>query len=83
MEHTSIMPSITELHAIFGCDSVPGLFNIGKRKALSKAKKMPLNFIGKIEFQKDDVMQEGKLLVSKFYGMDNISSSQNRSVEFS
>ena len=80
-KHTDIMPSITAVHAISGCDSVPGLFNIGKRKALSKVRNMPLRFIGKIESQKNDVLQEGKLFVSTLYGMKDTSSSKNRLVE--
>ena len=80
-KHTDIMPSITAVHAISGCYSVPGLFNIGKRKALSKVRNMPLRFTGKIESQKNDVLQEGKLFVSTLYGMKDTSSSKNRLVE--
>ena len=80
-KHTDIMPSITAVHAISGCDSVPGIFNIGKRKALSKVRNMPLRLIGKIESQKNDVLQEGKLFVSTLYSMKDTSSSKNRLVE--
>ena len=78
-KHTD-MPSITAVHAISGCDSVPGLFNTGKRKALSKVRNMPLRFIEKIGSQKNDVLQEGKLFVSTLYGMKDTSSSKNRLV---
>ena len=77
-KHADIIPSITAVHALSGCDSVPGMFNIGKNKALSVLKKMPLNYFGKIESEKDDVLKEGKLFVSKLYGMKDSSSSKNR-----
>ena len=80
-KHTDIIPLITAAHAISGCDSVPGLCNIGKRKAFSKVRNMPLRFIGKIESQKNDVLQEGKLFVSTLYGMKDTSSSKNRLAE--
>ena len=80
-KQTDIMPSITAVRAISGCDSVPRLFNIGKRKALSKVRNMPLRFTGKIESHKNDVLQEGKSFVSTLYGMKDTSSSKNRLVE--
>ena len=64
-KHVNIIPSLTALNVISGCDSVPGMFGIGKAKALSALKKMPLEFIGKKEASKDDVIREGKAFVSK------------------
>ena len=76
-KHSDIVPSLTAVHAISGCDTVPGMFNIGKKKALSVLKKMHLNLFGRIESE-TDVLQEGKLFVSKLYGMKDSSSSNNR-----
>ena len=80
-KHADIIPSITALHAVSDCDSVPGLFNIGKRKVLSKSKLNPLHFIGKIESKREDVLKEGKLFFAQLYGMKELSSSKNKSVD--
>ena len=82
-KNKSIVSSLTALHAISGCDSVPRMFGIGKPKALSVTRKKPL--IGKLEASKADVIQEAKSFCSKIYGMKNrfvnfsqTSSNQNR-----
>ena len=75
-KNKSIVPSLTALHAISGCDSVPRMFGIGKAKALSVTRKKPLMFIGKLEASKEDVIQEAKSFVSKVYGMKDLSSSK-------
>ena len=77
-KHSDIVTSFTAVHAISSCISVPAIFNIGKKKALSVLKKMPLNFFGKIESEKNDVLQEGKLFVSKLYGMKDPFSFKNK-----
>ena len=81
-KHKTIVLSPTALHAISGCDSVPRMFGIGKAKALSVLKKMPLETIGKIESSKADVVKEGISFVAKVYGMKDHSSSKNRFVNF-
>ena len=81
-KNKSIVPSLTALHAISGCDSVLRMFGIGKAKALSVTRKKPLMFIGKLQASKEDVIQEAKSFVSKVYGMKHLSSSKNRFVNF-
>ena len=77
-KHSSIIPSLTALHAISGCDSVPKLFGIGKAKALTAMKKMPLNAVGNTDTARSDVIEEGKMFVAMLYGVDDSSSSHNR-----
>ena len=78
--HSSIIPSLTSLHAISGCDSVPKFFGIGKAKALTAIKKMPLDRIGKRDSNMSDVIEEGKRFVVKVYGVEDSFSSKNRYV---
>ena len=47
--HQAIIPYLLASHSLTGCDSVPNLHNIGKRKALSSVKNVPLIYIGKEE----------------------------------
>ena len=77
-KHSSIIPSLTALHAISGCDSVPKLFGIGKAKALTAMKKMPLNAVGNTDTARSDVIEEGKMFVAMLYGVDDSSSSHNK-----
>ena len=79
-KNKKIVPSLTALHAISGCDSVPKFFGIGKAKALSTIMEMPLKAVGNLEASKSDVVEEGKLFIAKVYGMSDLSSSKNRLV---
>ena len=79
-KHRPIIPSLVPLLAISGCDSVPGLYGIGKGKAISAINKMQLEAVGNISASKTDVLEEGKLFLAKLYGMSEPSSSKNRFV---
>ena len=47
--HQAIIPYLLACHSLTGCDTVPNLHNIGKRKALSSVKNVPLIYVGKEE----------------------------------
>ena len=74
-KNKSIVPSLTALHAISGCDSVPRMFGIGKAKALSVTRKKPLMFIGKLEASKEDVIQEAKFWVLRVTNLNGLPHS--------
>ena len=78
----SLVKSLIPLHAISGCDTVPSMFNIGKVKCINVAKKYPLQHIGKVDANIEDVLNEGKRFVAKCYGLEETDSSKNRLVSF-
>ena len=76
-KHEAIVPSLLAAHALSGCDTVPRMVGIGKSKAITALKKMPLTYIGRKEASEDDYMLEGKRFVALCYGISNDSSSSN------
>lgn len=59
-EYRSIIPSLLLAHAPTGCDTVPMMFGIGKAKVINILKKLSLEYLGKIDAEEDDYMNEGK-----------------------
>ena len=74
----NVIPSLIALHALSGCDTVPMMFGIGKAKALKATRKVPLQHIGDLNAEIEDVIREGSIFVAKCYGQNNVSSSENR-----
>ena len=79
-ENSEIIPSITAVHALTGCDYVPMMFGVGKLTALKIAKKVKLKKIGDIEATLDEVIKEGKKFVACCYGQNSLNSSENRAM---
>ena len=77
LAHINVVPSLPAVHAVTGCDSVPGICGLGKGKAISVAKKMKLASVGQLSVSLDKVVMEGRIFTAKLYGMTDISSSQN------
>ena len=75
--HQAIIPYLLASHSLTGCDSVPNWDNIGKRKALSSVKNVPLIYVGKEESE-HDYMTEGKEFIANCYGSAGFNSSKNR-----
>ena len=75
--HQAIIPYLLASYSLTGCDSVPNLHNIGKRKALSSVKNVPLIYVGKEESE-HDYMTEGKEFIANCYGSAGFNSSKNR-----
>ena len=75
----SIMPSLSSAHS-FACDTVPGMFGIGKKTVLKAIQKQPLLLFGDISTKEEDFISEAKKFVAACYGVDNESSSKNRKV---
>ena len=77
-DNSTLIPSLISVHAISGCDSVPMMFGIGKTKALDVLKSFPLECIGRKDAPIEHVLAEGRMFVSKCYGMTETNSSRNR-----
>ena len=78
VQDQELVPYLIALHALSGCDTVPMLFGIGKRKALKAVEKTPLKEIGDISSSMDSVIKEGKQFIAKCYGQVLKPSSHNR-----
>ena len=72
-----VIPYLLASYSLTSCDSVPNLHNIGKRKALSSVKNVPLIYVGKEESE-HDYMTEGKEFIANCYGSAGFNSSKNR-----
>ena len=77
-KHIDINPQIMSMHAMTGCDSVPMMYGVGKKKALSIIKKSPLLHLGDQMANEDDFINECKNFVAVCYNGKNISSTDNR-----
>ena len=69
-----IMPSLVDLHAVSGCDTVPMMLGVGKVKSLKVVKEVPLVHIGEANTELEEVVGKGKRFVAKCYGQVGISS---------
>ena len=76
-KHIDIIPQIMSLHAMTGCDSVPMMYGVGKKKALSIIRKSPLLHLGE-ETAEDEYMDECKNFVDACYNGKLTSSMSNR-----
>ena len=76
--HHNMTPTLIALHALSDYNSLPMMFTIGKSKALKAVSKIPLRYIGDVDANLEDVMQEGKQFIAIFYGRNQLSSSENR-----
>ena len=74
----NIIPSILSAHA-FGCDTVPSMFGIGKKKVVAAIKKQPLLQFSNENASEEEYIKEAKMFVASCYGLFAISSSVNRS----
>ena len=45
-KHIEVIPQVLSLHAFTGCDSVPMMYRVGKKKALSIVRKSTLLYLG-------------------------------------
>ena len=75
LAHINVVPGLPTVHALTGCDSVPGMCRIRKGKAISVANKMQLMGIGQLSASFDEVVMEGRIFTAKLYGIIDISSS--------
>ena len=78
--HTDIMPYLPACHILTGCDTVPKMFRIGKKKALTAVRKIPLKKFMQRDSTKTEYMTEAKDFVASCYGCKRTSSSENRKI---
>ena len=76
--HTDIIPSLLSMHALTGCDTVPMMFGIGKKKGIGISNKLPLLHLGAADANPKQIMIEAKESVANCYGCKSESSSKNR-----
>ena len=77
-KYIDLVPYLTPLHAISGCDSVPIMYGIGKATALKAGKTSKFFHLGNSEADLRDVITEGNLFVAKGYGLQSICSYNKR-----
>ena len=73
--HTEIMPYLPAYHVLTGCDTVPQMFRIGKKKALKAGKQIPLVKFMQSDSTESEYIPEAKAFVAACYGCKQISSS--------
>ena len=74
------MPYLPACHILTGCDTVPQMFRIGKKKALAAGKQIPLEKFMQRNSTEAEYMPEAKRFVAACYGCKRTSSSENRKV---
>ena len=72
--HKIIIPSVLPAHALTGCDTVPMMYTIGKTKAISAMKVVPLNHFGYHDSDECEIFAESKLFITKCYNAKAMSS---------
>ena len=77
-KYIDIIPQIMSMHAMTGCNSVPMMYGVGKKKALRIIKKSPLLHLGDQTADEDDFTNECKNFVTACYNGKSISSTDNR-----
>ena len=79
-KHIEVFPQVLSLHALTGCNSVPMMYGVGKKKALSIIRKSTLLYLGDKTADEDQYMNECKKLVAACYSRKQTSSTDNRYV---
>ena len=77
-KHKDTIGQMLSLHALTGCDSVPMMFGVGKKKALSVIKRIPILTLGDEIAGEDDCVNECKKFVAACYNGKSTNSSDNR-----
>ena len=75
-KHREIMPSLPACHILSGVDTVPQMFRIGKKKALTAVKQTSLVKLMLKESTQEEYMAEAKAFVAKCYGCNDLDSSK-------
>ena len=68
IKHCDILANVLAGDALSGCDSVPQMFNIGKKTVFKKLSEFPLTKPGQQEVAMEDIMMECKQFVAACYG---------------
>ena len=53
-KHNNVIQFLTVIHAISGCQCVPGMSGSKKATALTVSKEVPLRFIGRLQSSDDE-----------------------------
>ena len=77
-KHIDIIPQIMYMHTLTGCDSVPMMYGVGKKKVLSIMKKSPFSHLGEQTANENDFINECKNFAAACYNGKSISSTDNR-----
>ena len=54
------------------------MFGIGKPKTMKAGSKIPLGYVGYVDANLEEVMQERKQFAAKCYGQNQLSSCEDR-----
>ena len=68
IKHYDILANVLAGDALSGCDSVPQMFNIGKKTVFKKLSEFPLTKPGQQDVAMEDIMMECKQFVAACYG---------------
>ena len=79
-KHIEVISQVLSLHGLTGCDSVPLMYRVGKKKALSIIRKSTLLYLGDETADEDQSMNECKKFVATCYNGKHASSTDNRYV---
>ena len=76
--HKQLIPGLLSAHAQTGCDTVPMMYSIGKKKAINVAKKSSLFYLGQKHATEEQYQSQLKQFVAECYGAKYESSTKNR-----
>ena len=76
--HRDLIPSLLSTHALSGCDTVPMMFGIGKKKAMGASRKSPS--LLQPNATNEQILSEAKRFMATCYGDKCESSSITGSV---
>ena len=68
IKHCDIITNVLAGHALSRCDSVPQMFNIGKKTVFKKSSEFPLTKLGQQDVAMEDIMMECEQFVAACYG---------------
>ena len=78
--NSDIMPYLPACHILTGCDTVPQMFRIGKKRAITTGRQLPLVKFMQRSSTETEYMAEAKAFVACCYGCKKLSSSENRKI---
>ena len=74
-QHSADIESLLALHALSGCDTVPQMSGIGKKKALNALRKGNLlQKLGNIDISFQSIVDEACQFIAACYGVEKLSS---------
>ena len=76
--HMQLIPGLLSAHALTGCDTLPMMHGIGKKKAINITKKSSLFYLGQRHATEEQYQSQSKQFIAECYVAKYESSTKNR-----